>query len=158
MKDENVKSVKEYAPTDEFFSGFEKSRQSKINQLPGLFSGCHFFFYGTVENYYVGKIKIMKDHLLSLVRKSGGVILKRSPDPESLALERTVPYHASEGSSIAATSYYIIYQPGRNEPGLKYNMSHMKTLPIDWLILCIFNFQLINPEDTEIFLKKFLRE
>lgn len=100
----------------------------------------------------------MKDHVSSLVKKNGGVVLKRAPDPERFALERTVPYHASEKSSVASTCYFIIYQRGKNEPGCKYNMSHIKTLPIDWLILCIFKFRLIDPEETDHYLKELLQE
>ena len=80
-------------------------------------------------------------------------MLKRSPDPESLALEHTVPYHAVENSSIANTSHYIIYQTGKGEPRLKYNMLHVKSLPIDWLIVSIVNFKLVPPEQTQNYLK-----
>lgn len=116
--------------------------------MPDLFCGCHFFFGGNFEYYSVKNLgDLGKEDVKSLVERNGGKILKRSPNPESLALEKTIPYHANISGSLRETAYYIIYQTEKWDPSPKYSMSHMKTLPVDWLISCICKFELIDPKE-----------
>ena len=133
--------------SDDKYSGFAKGKLNKKNQLPGLFTGCHFFFGGVFECYNIKNITARKEDVKQLVEKNGGVILKRCPDPESLALEKTLPFHANAAGSLCETSYFIIYQSEKWNPQPKYNMSHMKTLPFDWLVSCIYYFELIDPKN-----------
>lgn len=152
MKDSREKNevqpIKEYEIQTDFYSGFSRSQQNQMEQLPGLFSGCHFYFGGNFELYKTKNSSFLKMELKLLVEKYGGVILTRNPDPESLALEKTIPYHAKVDSSLSKTSYYIIYSKDQWDPIPKYNMVHMKTLPIEWLLASMFKFELIDPNET----------
>ncbi|KAL0277456.1 UNVERIFIED_CONTAM: hypothetical protein PYX00_004724 [Menopon gallinae] len=149
-----VQPINRYEIQDDFYSGFLRSRQNQREQLPSLFSGCHFYFGGNFELYKTKNSSFLKIELKVLVEKHGGVILSRNPDPESLALEKTIPYHAKVDSSLSKTSYYIIYSKDQWDPAPKYNMPHMKTLPIEWLLASIFKFQLIDPSEIESFTDK----
>lgn len=131
--------------------GFAKSRANIRNQLPGLFSGCHFYFGGDFDLYSVKSLTVKKEELKNMIQKNNGIILKRCPDPESLALEKTIPYHAKASGSLRETAYFIIYQSGKWEPQLKYNMAHMRTLSVDWLLSCIYKFELIDPKEFKEF-------
>lgn len=85
-----------------------------------------------------------KKEVESLVRGGGGVVLAREPNPESIPeSESTVPYHAPSDSPIACCSHFIIYAEGNSEPELKYNMAHVKSLPLSWLLASIDNFCLL---------------
>ncbi|EEB13686.1 BRCA1-associated RING domain protein, putative [Pediculus humanus corporis] len=147
IRDNSLKSASFYEASDDKYSGFAKGKLNKKNQLPGLFTGCHFFFGGVFECYNIKNITARKEDVKQLVEKNGGVILKRCPDPESLALEKTLPFHANTTGSLCETSYFIIYQSEKWNPQPKYNMSHMKTLPFDWLVSCIYYFELIDPKN-----------
>ena len=72
----------------------------------------------------------------------------REPNPENLpAFEATVAVHADEESGLDRTSHIILYQEGgKKEPLMKYKMSHVKTLPVAWLLQSIFQHKLLQPE------------
>lgn len=72
----------------------------------------------------------------------------REPDPENLPVaEKTVPHHAEQNSSLSKTSHIILYQEGgKREPLLKYNMEHVKTIPLIWFLQCILHHQLLEPK------------
>lgn len=114
-------------------------------QLPGLFNGCHFFVTSNVH-YNLSSCALSKTDIVTLIRTGGGVVLKRQPDPEAIPVsEQTVPYHAPQSGALTATSHFILYSPGKGEPVLKYNMKHCKTLPVEWFITCVLNWQLLDP-------------
>jgi hypothetical protein len=71
----------------------------------------------------------------------------REPDPESIPeAELGVPHWAGPAHPLAATSHVIIYQRGgRKEPGVKYNMAHLKVLPLDWLLATAESQELADP-------------
>lgn len=123
----------------------KKSRLNAEKQLPGLFDGCHFYVTNNVS-YKIPNCTFSRANIITLIKAGGGTVLSRQPDPEAIPLaEQTVPYHAPRDGLLSSTSHFIIYSPGRGEPELKYNMKHCKTLPVEWFINCVLNWQLIDP-------------
>ncbi|KAK7865952.1 hypothetical protein R5R35_005017 [Gryllus longicercus] len=138
-------SEQELTGTARFQNSFapKRSRENMEKMQPSIFNGCHFYFSG-VDKITIGEIKFTKAHLSSLILSGDGLVLTREPNPEAIpAHERTIPYHAK--GSLSKCSHYIIYQHGRHEPQLKYNMTHVKSLPVTWLLDCIETFTLIEP-------------
>ncbi|XP_067005657.2 BRCA1-associated RING domain protein 1 isoform X2 [Anabrus simplex] len=125
----------------------EGPRKGRINAeqlLPSIFNGC--FFYLASGKYSFGESVFTKNDLTALIRSGGGVLLTREPNPEAIPpMECTVPYHARGSGPFASCSHYIIYQPGRGEPQLKYSMAHVKSLPVSWLLQCMETFSLVPP-------------
>lgn len=82
------------------------------------------------------------------MQEGGGIILKREPNPEDIKTkEQFVPFHIANepNHSLHECTHYIIYIPEKDEPRIKYNMPHIKTLPLIWLIECIEKFTLVDP-------------
>lgn len=117
-----------------------RARINASKMRPGLFSGCHIFLWGNFREPYRNK-----KTLEALVKAGSGVVLAREPNPESAENLRTVPYHADAESILGSCSYVILYQDGPVEPQMKYNMDHIKTLPMSWFINCIENFAILTP-------------
>jgi len=118
----------------------------KLFQLPGIFNGCHIYLAGVGATYSFDNSKLTKADVVALIQSGNGVVLSREPDPENIPSEEcTVPYHASCSSSLARCSHYIIYRTGKNEPKLKYNMAHIKSLSVQWLFDCMESFDLKEP-------------
>lgn len=93
-----------------------------------------------------------KKELEILLAKGGAQVLKREPDPESIPInERTVPYHSNPGGPLSKCSHYILYQDGEKsrKPLIKYNMEHLKAVPVEWLFACLNSFALIDLNDFE---------
>ena len=82
-----------------------------------------------------------------MVLAGQGEILKREPDPEATKDCKLTPFHVAHKPDhpLHRCSHYIIYMPGKDEPRMKYNMPHMKTLPLAWFFECIEKFDLIDP-------------
>lgn len=121
------------------------SRENASKQLPGLFNGCHFFVTHNAH-YDLPNCHLSRANLTALIKIGGGIVLTRQPDPEAIpARETTVPYHAPRNSAIVSTSHFILFSPGKGEPELKYNMTHCKTLPVEWFINCVLNWRLLDP-------------
>ncbi|XP_063221467.1 BRCA1-associated RING domain protein 1-like isoform X2 [Bacillus rossius redtenbacheri] len=125
-------------------------RRSRINtQLlrPYLLNGCHVYLVPQRGPYSAGQVQLDRAELAALVVAGGGVVLGREPDPEGISLsQRTVPYHATPGSPLACCAHYLLYQPGGSgEPRLKYNMAHVKSLPVGWLLASVQCFSLVPP-------------
>ncbi|XP_076652031.1 BRCA1-associated RING domain protein 1 isoform X2 [Halictus rubicundus] len=126
-----------------------KARENAQNQNPGLFDQCYFYFaLQPKSTYYVNEMQLTRDGLERLVENGKGTILKRQPDPEEVKTKGIIiPFHIANNSShpLYKCTHYIIYVPGKDEPRVKYNMSHIKSLPLLWLIECIEKFTLVNP-------------
>ncbi|KOC70454.1 BRCA1-associated RING domain protein 1, partial [Habropoda laboriosa] len=135
----------------------KKARENAQNQNPGLFNQCHFYFTLQSKNiYYINNVQLTRDALMTLVQEGEGKILKREPKPEDINnKEQFIPFHVANNPShtLYKCTHYIIYVPGREEPRIKYNMPHIKTLPLMWLIECIEKFTLVDP--SELGLLKF---
>ncbi|XP_013174417.1 PREDICTED: BRCA1-associated RING domain protein 1-like [Papilio xuthus] len=127
------------------YNGAKNSRYNKYKQLPGLFNGCHFYLHNFNTNFEITKTLILNKTILSkLINDAGGIVLRRIPNPESIPEnEKLVPYHAKKGGKLEICSHYIIFKD-IYEP--KYNMKHLKALPIAWLLECIEKYELCEPE------------
>ncbi|XP_014470814.1 PREDICTED: BRCA1-associated RING domain protein 1-like isoform X2 [Dinoponera quadriceps] len=128
----------------------KKARLNAELQQPRLFNNCFFYFaLSASRNYWrIGDIYLNKDDLTKLVKEGEGTVLAREPHPEDLKDgTRAIPFHTANDAShpLHECTHYIIYMPGKSEPRVKYNMQHIKTLPLMWLIECIENFTLIDP-------------
>lgn len=129
----------------------EKTRQNTMCGNPRLFNNC-FFYFALQANltYQIDDVRLTKDDLMRLVKEGEGTVLTREPDPEDLKdMSHVRPFHTASDSShpLHKCTHYIIYMPGKIEPHVKYNMPHVKTLPLIWLIECIEKFSLVNPAD-----------
>ncbi|XP_050471073.1 BRCA1-associated RING domain protein 1-like [Bombus huntii] len=126
----------------------KKARENAQKQNPGLFNRCYFYFAWQSKNVYANGIQLTKEALIALVQEGGGTVLKREPNPENIKDQGLfIPFHiANEPThSLYKCTHYIIYVPEKDEPRIKYNMPHIKTLPLIWLIECIEKFTLIDP-------------
>lgn len=111
------------------------------SRKPRLFDGCHIYLQGAFSDPYPSKTDFT-----ALLKAGGAVILRREPDPEAIPPEeQRRPYHARADSPIEKCSHFIIYQEGHKDPLLKYDMTHLKSLPAAWLVECIKNFSLVDP-------------
>lgn len=118
-----------------------KARQNAEKMCPGLFNGCHMFLWGNFCNPYPSK----KD-VEALIKAGGGIVLAREPNPEGISeKEKTVPFYSDAEGLLSHCSHYIIYQEGSCEPQLKYDMAHIKSLPLSWLFSCVDHFHLVPP-------------
>jgi len=118
------------------------SRLNASRMQPGLLSGLHVFLWGDYPPPGPSR-----PDLEGLVLAGEGKLLHREPDPESLVpSEQTLPHHAPPPSPLHRTSHVVIYREGAGaEPKIKYNMAHLKTLPLSWLIDCVDHFRLLPP-------------
>jgi BRCA1-associated RING domain protein 1 len=127
----------------------KKARQNTEKQNRRLFNNCFFYFaLQTNATYQIGDMQLTKNDLTILVKEGEGTVLTREPNPEDLNdASQLIPFHVANDSShpLHKCTHYIIYMPGKNEPLIKYNMPHIKSLPLIWLIECIEKFTLINP-------------
>ncbi|KAB7498570.1 BRCA1-associated RING domain protein 1 [Armadillidium nasatum] len=119
-----------------------KGRVNSTKMLPGLFSGCYIYFHGSF-----GGMLPSKKELENLVKAGGCVPLYREPNPESISeIDQTVPYHTAPDGPLSKCSHYCIYAEGLNEPQVKYDMNHIKSLPLSWVYECIDSWFLVPPK------------
>ena len=105
----------------------------------------NIFLHGSFQTPYPNK-----KELVTILEKGGAKVLKREPDPENIPQnESTFPYHSTPNGPLSKCSHYILYQDGQDfgKPLIKYNMEHLKAVPIDWLFACLNSFALIDLED-----------
>ena len=130
--------------SEEDQEGFLKVQEMIAAQQPGLFAGLHFYLTTNISSS--SSPGLSREDLSSLVRLCGGKLVSREPDPEWIPAEEvSVPHHAPSQSSMAGTSHVILYRQGEGEPELKYNMKHVKTLPLSWLLNCVRTTSLVDP-------------
>ncbi|XP_012285282.1 BRCA1-associated RING domain protein 1 [Orussus abietinus] len=125
-----------------------RARENAENQNPRLFNRCYFYFALNLKNTYtVSNIPFTKRSLAALVKEGDGAVLTREPNPEEIEANKLIPFHVSQNPQhpLHKCSHYIIYVPGKEEPRIKYNMPHIKSLPLVWLIECIEKFMLLDP-------------
>lgn len=80
-----------------------------------------------------------------LVQTSGAKILSREPHPEHVDTTYFL-YHCPPGHAMENTSTVILYDNCQSEqPKLKYNMNHIKTLTLAWFYDCIEKFEICEP-------------
>ena len=115
------------------------SRLNALQQLPGLLDNCRFYLNGQFDTP-------TKNDLTLWIRNGGGTILTRMPNPEAIASDQSVPYHANSTGKLSHCSHFVIYDPcAKIQPSILYNMNHLKTLPVQWLLACIEHFALVDP-------------
>jgi len=126
----------------EWINGWKQAVKRKRHMQPGLLDGLHVYLKGTFD-----PPGLNREEVQSLVRLAGGKLLNREPDPEFIpSSEDSLPHHVSVESTLASTSHVILYMTGsRTEPLLKYNMLHVKTLPLSWLLKCICQGSIVDP-------------
>ncbi|XP_031564381.1 BRCA1-associated RING domain protein 1-like [Actinia tenebrosa] len=140
-----------------------QARVNHLQQLPGLFDGCQFFFSGTFDPKTPSK-----EDLISLVKYGGGKILTREPKQEidyspfiiqskynkdtmHLSTLSTVAYHAQPDSTQYRCTIYIIYDPLSQNKQAVRNVRGPSIAPVGWLLDCISKFEII---DIEKFLQR----
>jgi hypothetical protein len=92
---------------------------------------------------------ISKKELVKLIISAEGAVINREPNPDSVdPLESPIRFHAKENNhKLVLTSHVILYGNKDVPPeDKKYNMEHIKTLKVNWLIESIGNFSLLNPD------------
>ncbi|XP_076764963.1 BRCA1-associated RING domain protein 1-like [Xylocopa sonorina] len=126
-----------------------KARESAQKKNPGLFHQCHFYFHPQANNVYqINGIELTKEALVALVQAADGSVLTREPNPEDVrSREPCIHFHIAKEPNhpLYRCTHYNIYVPERNEPRIKYNMPHIKTLPLIWLVECVEKFTLVDP-------------
>ncbi|XP_046424438.1 BRCA1-associated RING domain protein 1-like isoform X4 [Neodiprion fabricii] len=130
-----------------------RARENMQKKNPGLFNGCNFFFaINNQSTYTFGDLQFTKLTLSKLITEGEGKVLNRKPDPESIQTYEEIPFHVGRNVShpLHRCSHYIIYVPGMDEPQIKYNMSHIRSLPLIWLIESIEQFKLLDPAEIGI--------
>ncbi|XP_048507115.1 BRCA1-associated RING domain protein 1-like isoform X1 [Athalia rosae] len=149
MSVEDLEQFEVQGTTGMPFSGIPtRARTNSQKQNPKLFNGCYFFFQMNGQFLYsVGRLGFTIADLAHLITEGEGEVLKREPDPELIQSHREIPFHVGGDLKhpLHKCSHYIIYAPGKGEPAIKYNMDHIKSLPLIWLITCIEHFELLDP-------------
>ncbi|XP_067649775.1 BRCA1-associated RING domain protein 1-like [Haliotis asinina] len=116
-----------------------KGRLNRRQQLPGLFDGCQFYFYGS---FYAPTPK--KEDLQTLVKSAGGKIISREPKLQNIDdYDQTVPYHVESTSSLKDCSVFIIHDKRVSYPAV--NSSRMCALSANWIMDSIASFRLCDP-------------
>ncbi|KAI4484882.1 hypothetical protein M0802_012991 [Mischocyttarus mexicanus] len=127
----------------------KRARLNQEHQNPRLFDRCSFYLALHPDVVYpIGDINLTKKELTKLINAGGGTILSREPNPEDIKnKEQYISFHTAcnPRHPLYKCTHYIIYAPGNDEPRIKYNMSHIRSLPLIWLIECIEKFTLLNP-------------
>ncbi|XP_071102805.1 BRCA1-associated RING domain protein 1-like [Haliotis cracherodii] len=119
-----------------------KGRLNRRQQLPGLFDGCQFYFYGTFH-----EPTPQKEDLQTLVKSAGGKIFSREPKLQNIDdYDQTVPYHAEATSALKDCSVFIIHDKRVSYPAIQ--SSRMCVLPANWIMDSIASFRLCDPPTT----------
>ncbi|XP_051877165.1 BRCA1-associated RING domain protein 1 [Pristis pectinata] len=119
-------------------TGPKRGRLNRVQQLPKLFDGCHFYFMGSFKS-------CKKEDLVHLAKLGGGQVLARQPKPDSDVTQsiNTVAYHASPGSDQSFCTQYIIYDKDSNYKPEKIRLGKVWTTHSAWLINCVKSFELL---------------
>jgi hypothetical protein len=113
-----------------------------FQQNPGLFHGINFYIYKT-SSYG----KLSKKDLGRAISAGDGMLLNREPNPDQVdPLDDPVRFHAQDPTHPLILTSHVILFSGGNEPPIKHNYEHVKSLSVDWLIQSVLNFKLMDPE------------
>lgn len=126
-------------------------------QYPGLFSGICFYLYKTCS-YCSDHVKMKKEQLADLITGSGGTVTNREPNPNAIDINPDcLPFHANNTgrgdptipNPFALTSHIILFndREGKGMPpaSKRYQMEHIKTLKVAWIIESLREFTLKDP-------------
>ncbi|KAG8431306.1 hypothetical protein GDO86_019088 [Hymenochirus boettgeri] len=122
----------------EVHGGSKRARLNKVQLLPRLLDGCHFYFLGCFKEH-------CKEDLMELVKAAGGQILIRQPKPDSDVTQmiNTVAYHAEPNSDQRFCTQYIVYDKTSKYIPERVRQGKVWFAPSSWLIECIASFHLI---------------
>ncbi|KAK2581730.1 hypothetical protein KPH14_002214 [Odynerus spinipes] len=127
----------------------KRARENEELQNPRLFNRCYFYLALQANVVYrIGDVQLTKEQLTKLINAGDGTVLSREPNPEDIKeKEPFIPFHTARNPRhpLYRCTHYVIYAPGKDEPRVKYNMRHIRSLPLIWLIECIEKFTLVNP-------------
>jgi len=125
-------SVEDYKP-----SAPTRSITRKLNGLPGLFNGCHFYISGRMS-----ESSPTKSQLGRLLECAEGVMLSREPKPDSDSVQgcNKTPYHCPNNLDQYRFTYYIVYDPLHSKPSRIVKRGKVCSVPVDWVINCISSF------------------
>lgn len=113
----------------------EKGRINRKNQLPKLFDGYQFYFYGNFE-YPTPH----KEDLIELVKSGGGQILTREPKLDHIPEIPTVPYHAPNSGPLSKCYIFVVHDNNTHtEPIRKEKIC---SVSVAWILDCIGLFQI----------------
>ncbi|XP_065215839.1 BRCA1-associated RING domain protein 1-like [Planococcus citri] len=130
-------SIYEINGTTEFpcHNGPRLARNNYLEMNPPLFKDY---------NIYLKKMS-NEGNIKTLVLLSGAKLLNREPNPEHSSTNNCM-FHCEPGHAMECTSTLILYESGNREPALKYNMKHIKSLPVQWFLDCIQTFSIRDPD------------
>ncbi|XP_047352239.1 BRCA1-associated RING domain protein 1-like [Vespa velutina] len=132
----------------------KRARENEEHQNPRLFNRCYFYLALQAKVVYrIGDVNLTKEELTKLINAGDGTVLNREPNPEDIKdKEQYIPFHTARNPHhpLYKCTHYIIYAPGKDEPRIKYNMCHIRSLPLIWLIECIEKFTLLNPSHLDV--------
>ena len=135
------KFVLQFASSD--LAGVGKVQEMAAAQQPGLMAGIHFYLTSNLQS----GPGLAREDLATLIKLTGGRLITREPDPEGIPEDEvSLPHHASHDSALAQTSHVLLYRAGEGEPLIKYNMNHVKSLPVSWLVNSIRSGSLVDPQ------------
>ncbi|GIY46177.1 BRCA1-associated RING domain protein 1, partial [Caerostris extrusa] len=122
--------------------GPKRSRQNYEQKCPPLFDGFYFYLYGTFNNPTPSR-----ESLCNLIHLGGGKILSREPKLNTRD-NFMIPYHAAN-TVLEGTSHIILYQdkPPRET---HVNSDHICTTQVMWLMACISEFKILEPQQTNV--------
>lgn len=101
--------------------------------MPRLFERCSM----ALTKVWCQTPEISKKNLQDLITLSGANFLSREPDPDGACLEDTVMIHIRNLDSPLYHTTHIILYPDEKTQELKYNMKHVKSLPVSWFLKCL---------------------
>lgn len=109
----------------------------KLNGLPGIFNGCHFYIYGGMS-----KSSPTKPQLSRMLECADGVILSREPKPDSDSVQgcNKTPYHCPNNLDQYRFTYYIVYDPEHAKPSRIVKRGKVCSVPVEWVMNCISSF------------------
>ncbi|KAM7448499.1 BRCA1-associated RING domain protein 1 [Porites harrisoni] len=132
----------------------KRARINSVKQLPALFDGCQFYFYGEFCPPHPAK-----EDLIQMVKFGGGKILSREPKPdvdETLCLPTSqkanvtavtlapVAYHANPTSRNYRCTQYVIYDSLVDKKPHIWSTDSVCTVPVTWLMDCASNFAILE--------------
>lgn len=110
-------------------------------QLPKLFEGYMFYFYGKFQYPTPDK-----EDVAELVKSGGGQIITREPKPgHTLTEMENVPYHAPSCGPLSKCCIFVIHDNnGKFEP---IRTETLCSVPVAWFLDCIGMFRIQSTLD-----------
>ncbi|GFT49903.1 BRCA1-associated RING domain protein 1 [Nephila pilipes] len=122
--------------------GPKRGRINYEQKCPPLFDGFLFYLHGT----YATPTPTRED-LSNLIHLGGGKLLSREPKQDTID-SYMIPYHAA-GSPLEDTSHIILYQE-KPPRGRHVCSGHICTTQVMWLVACISEFKILEPQQTNV--------